>query len=345
MRSHANPGDGVCTTDAGECTLRADIQEANVLAGADTIELPVGTYVLTIPGQNENLGATGDLDIIGTLTIVGEGAETTIIDGNSLDRVFHIHFGANVTVSGVTVHNGNGTSGGGIFIDEGRLTLINSAVSGNTASLSGGGIFNDEAILTLTNSTVSGNTVNAGGGGVYNDEGTVTITNSIVSDNIANAAGGIFNDFGTLTLIDSSVSNNRVIEGFGGGIAHLGFRRLTLTNSTVSGNEANVAGGGIFKDTDPFNMGTATLTNSTLSSNMVREDGGAISVFSGIINVNNVTITNNTADGDNNGSGNGGGIHNPGGTVNFKNCREHGPRRRRPGLFWDVDLPGAQPDP
>ena len=38
----------------------------------------------------------------------------------------------------------------------GTLTLTNSTVSGNSATVFGGGIFND-GTLTLTNSTVSGN--------------------------------------------------------------------------------------------------------------------------------------------------------------------------------------------
>src|SRR5438874_2257693 len=44
----ANPGDGVCATAAGACTLRAAIQEANALPGLDIIVVPAGTYVLTL---------------------------------------------------------------------------------------------------------------------------------------------------------------------------------------------------------------------------------------------------------------------------------------------------------
>src|SRR5688572_13580573 len=45
-QSDANPGDGLCATGAGVCTLRAAIQEANALPGADTITLPPGVYSL-----------------------------------------------------------------------------------------------------------------------------------------------------------------------------------------------------------------------------------------------------------------------------------------------------------
>ena len=43
----ATPGDGSCATSGGKCTLVAAIQEANALAGADTIQLPPATYVYT----------------------------------------------------------------------------------------------------------------------------------------------------------------------------------------------------------------------------------------------------------------------------------------------------------
>src|SRR5262245_17972100 len=63
-RADASPGDGVCrTTTAGECTLRAALQEANSSPGPDTITLPAGVYALQIPTLNEDLDGTGDFDI------------------------------------------------------------------------------------------------------------------------------------------------------------------------------------------------------------------------------------------------------------------------------------------
>ena len=42
-------GDGICADSGGACSLRAAITEANALAGADIITLPVGTYTTTLP--------------------------------------------------------------------------------------------------------------------------------------------------------------------------------------------------------------------------------------------------------------------------------------------------------
>jgi hypothetical protein len=85
------PGDGNCvSTPSGVCTLRAAIMEANALAGADSIVVQAGTYVLTRSGNDANDGSAGDLDINSDVTIIGAGARTTIIDGDgalSEDRV------------------------------------------------------------------------------------------------------------------------------------------------------------------------------------------------------------------------------------------------------------------
>ena len=86
----AAPGDGKCATAVATCTLRAAIQEANAHAGADTIMVPAGTYLLTIAGQGEDIAATGDLDITDDVTITGAGADNTILDGNGIDRIFDI---------------------------------------------------------------------------------------------------------------------------------------------------------------------------------------------------------------------------------------------------------------
>src|SRR5216117_3472105 len=102
----------------------------------------------------------GDLDITNDLTINGAGASTTIIDGNNLDRIFHIDpvpTGITVTISGVTIQNGAtavisfvSADGGGILLGStatigccprsGSLTLIDSVVKNNTTPRDGGGI-------------------------------------------------------------------------------------------------------------------------------------------------------------------------------------------------------------
>ena len=266
----SSPGDGVCATATGSCTLRAAIMEANDLAGADTITLPIGTYTLTIAGI-EDLGVAGDLDITGDLTINGAGQATTIIDGGALDRVFQVH-GVTVEISDVTIRNGS-AAGGGIH-STGTLTLNRSTVSGNTATGGAGGIVNIRGTLNIIDSTISGN-IAGSGGGVANVAGTAVLTNVIVSGNTAGTGrgGGIANSrFGTfsstMTLTNVTVSGNTAVLGDGGGISN---RLTTGISSTVSNNSAGRRGGGL-----AIISGTVTLADSTVSDNTAVLGGGGI---------------------------------------------------------------------
>jgi len=74
-----NPGNGLAQDAVGNTSLRAAVMEANALAGADTINLPAGTYALTRVGANENGAALGDLDVLDSLTLFGAGRDSTII--------------------------------------------------------------------------------------------------------------------------------------------------------------------------------------------------------------------------------------------------------------------------
>ena len=267
----ANPGDTVCqTVNAGECTLRAAIMEANALAGPDDVVVPAGTYVLTIAGQGEDAAVTGDLDITGDLSIMGAGPATTIVDGGALDTVFHILSGNTVEISGVTIRNG---SGGGIS-NSGILSLAGSIVSGNT-NTGGGGIrtIGKDTVLTLIDSTVSDNSTGASGGVIF-------------------SIGGLVNGIRVgsfVTLNNSTVSGNTITgNAGGGGIANLA-GTLTLTHSTVSGNTTAAQGGGIYNWVED----TTTLTNSTISGNTAATHGGGIVIESGTVTFKNTIVAGN----------------------------------------------------
>ena len=244
----ANLGNGVCETAPGNgiCTLRAAIQEANILPGANEIILPPNMYVLTL-GQL-TIGGSG------SLTLTGGGASTTIIDGNDKGRVFSIGTGTGITVniSAVTVQNGRVTSGGfdegggGIFMkDDGAsaLTLINSIVSGNNVSGPGGGIqFEFGGSLTLIDSSVRGN--NAGsGGGIYSGCGTsLTLTNSTVTGNSAPGHGGGISNGGTLTLTNSTVRGTTPVAWW----RHHQQRHIDADQQHGERQQRGDDGGGIF---------------------------------------------------------------------------------------------------
>jgi CSLREA domain-containing protein len=83
----ADPGDGLCAAAQGKCSLRAAIMESNAHPGSDRVFLGAATDPLTIAGADEDECLTGDLDILDTIKISGEGADVTTIDVNDIDRV------------------------------------------------------------------------------------------------------------------------------------------------------------------------------------------------------------------------------------------------------------------
>ena len=239
----ATPGNGVCATSGAICTLRAAIQESNALAGADTVTVPAGTYTLTIAGTSEDAAATGDLDITENLTLNGAGASTTIVDGNSLDRVFEI-LGVTASISGITIRNGNATVDGGGIDNGGTAILAEVTVSGNTA-ISGGGIANEPgASLTISDSTLSGNTASNRGGAIR-DRGTAVLTNVTISGNNAGVnGGGIIFTNGT-TLLNVTITGNTASNG--GGVYKLGGNKgLSTAKNTIIA--ANPGGGDCFNN-------------------------------------------------------------------------------------------------
>jgi IPT/TIG domain-containing protein len=194
-----------------------------------------------------NSGLTGTitlgsvLNIETSMTINGPGSSLLTVSGNHTTQVFMIGQSspATVSISGLTIANGNSVQGGGIF-NYRTLTVTNSAFSGNTAG-SGGGIWNN-ATLTVTNSTFSGNTAASVGGGIWTND-TATVTNSTFLGNSApdqsGSGGGIANDSGALTVTNSTFSGNSA--SYGGGIANFTLFSpgvLTANNNIFSGNAA-----------------------------------------------------------------------------------------------------------
>jgi hypothetical protein len=136
-----------------------------------------------------------------------------------------------------------------------------------------------------------------------------TISGLTVEDGMALAGAGIDNA-GTLTISDSTVMGNNASSTGGGGIRNSG--SLSISDSTVSDNASYHGGGGGILN----NGGTVTVSDSTLSGNGAfygdhTIGGGAIDTNGGTLTVVTSTLSGNA--GDYNGGG--GGILDVGGVV------------------------------
>lgn len=117
--------------------------------------------------------------------------------------------------------------------------------------------------------------------------GSRVIGNSVVTDGGEVSGGGLYALIGDITLQDSTISGNSAVglPGLGGGV--FGHYGISLSGTTVSGNEASHEGGGVWGR-------HVLLSNSTISGNSSQELGGGI-FLDVSATLNNSTITDNSA--------------------------------------------------
>jgi hypothetical protein len=238
-----------CSEDA----LVAAVNQANSTPTADTLVLAGGcTYRLTSPHG----GLTNGLPVITTpIEMIGPA---TITRSSLLPfRIAEVSPTGSLTLTtSVALTNGNVVGNGGGILNRGAVTLTNSSLSGNTATLDGGGLANADTpsgtapAATFTRSPVTGNTALLSGGGIYNGlRGTLTTTG--VSGSPMFIRG-----------------NTAVVNG--GGIAAVNSTATTLTQTAVTTNAA-VLGGGVYRL-----GGTMTTTNSPITANIPNNCVGSV---------------------------------------------------------------------
>ncbi len=292
--------DGSCID--GDCSLRDAIA---VATAGDTINFGVtGTITLTVD----------QLTIDKNLVISGPGASDLTISGDKTYRVFWINQDVNATLSGMTIADGRGQDGGGIFNRGGVLTVSACTFTNNSAPYDGGAISNrfdgalhvvdsafisntarhgagidNREILTVVNSTFTANVASTWGGGLYNYRGVAMVADSIFTDNgeHTDAGGAICNSEATLNVYGSTFSANNA-DGSNGGGAIYNSHHLTVQSSDFLSNTA-ARGGGI------TNVGQMTVTTSNFSNNRVDQQGGGI-LNTEVLIVTGSTFYSNTAE-------------------------------------------------
>ena len=308
-----SPGDGLCASvlAGAPCTLRAAVQEANALPGADRIELPAGTIVLSLAGTGEELAATGDLDLLDPLEIIGAGEELTILDGGELDRVFDLRPTASpvaLSLRSMTLTGGlstGSTQPGGCLRNaaSGIVELFRVTFTGCRAG-AGGAVANAGAVHGIE-VTFSGNMGPPGdengaeGGAILNDGpgSSLDFRRSAFFGNHGSSGGAIHTTGSfstppraTIHIEDSSFTGNSA--GFGGAVLGNSSTDLTFVNCTFSGNSAGF-GGAIGNDGGCI----IALHHCTITGNSADMGGGIGEVHFApqLIELRNTILAGNSA--------------------------------------------------
>ncbi|MGX5697344.1 putative Ig domain-containing protein [Agromyces soli] len=295
--------DPAVTTPASPVTLRNAICVANNDGGAMTVVVPAGTYTLTggalVVGTQP--GSRITLDGEGGPVIAGDGSSQLLtLDPDLVGDV-------DVTISGFTFSGGRDAlyGGGAIIAGSGpgvvqtdELRVEDSVFDDNRSSAGtaspGGAIQFVGGRLTIVDSTFTDNSAgSAEGGAVYYeavaggaDQG-LQITGSSFGSNTVQASGGLANGGGAVAF-----DTNGVFADASG---------ISITGSSFSGNVAATAdgspteGGAIRQD-----QGPATITGNAFTGNAAQgaaAGGGAVDSGDGALALQYNRFTGNTGAG------------------------------------------------
>lgn len=243
--------------DGGGLSLREAVQLAqngDRIVFADDLN-----GVMRIDGSLQAIGVTTNISIYGDdrITISGD------VDQND------------VIADGLT--NAAATMAAGAFTDNSKiLFLANSAANvlfdgltltgGRDASGFGGAVDAFNSRLTVQGSTFAGNiSYNGYGGGAIYTGADLTVEDSAFFDNIAiegtntavgHGGGAIFSTGGNLGVINTTFAENQALNGTVGTAASGGAifadGDVYLNNVTITGNQAQFQGGGLFATNGPL---------------------------------------------------------------------------------------------
>lgn len=219
-----SPGNGICATSLGTCTLRAAIQEANALAGADNIHFNIPTsdtgyrdYDTPNTASSGDSSGGDDYWTIRIATLLPAMTEETHIDGSTQESLS----GVNRNTSGPDIEIRHTTAfPGGIFtFSSGAVSsLVNGLVINNFGtSGANGGIASSAAGLVITRMYIG------------------TDVKGLVDATLSGVAGIIIS--GNLNnIIGEDINNGNVISGVRVAIALISCVSDETSRNYIRGN-------------------------------------------------------------------------------------------------------------
>ncbi len=311
------------TANDGLCSLREAVTAANTDSpgggaagecpageGADFIQLPGGTYPLTVTAH-DNTNAAGDLDILSDISILTTAPATITLacpDTCLQDRLLHVHSTGSLAIYDVTLYQGRAFGGadvqpvpppgddGGAILSYGSLIAARVRFVDNRA---GDGNYDSD---TNHFPSQGGN-----GGAISIRDGIFSISDSVFINN--RAGNGILD------------TKDHATQGGHGGALYQWFQTSgTVTRTTFHANQAGNspfigsgsnhggAGGALFIN-GILSITASTLSENSTGSGQIGGHGGAIFVgANGDLTLLSSTLSGNRTAADSPVNGNGGGL-------------------------------------
>ncbi|MFC2138163.1 choice-of-anchor D domain-containing protein, partial [Bacteroidota bacterium] len=260
----------------------------------------IGTSALCVQGaiDDDSTLCADTIRITGDLTIE-DGVTLTICPGTYVEYTGHHR----LNIQGTILAEGtNADSITFTALDQNEgwygMRFNNTPSTNDTSKLK-------YCILEYSKKASGSTSEDQNGGALFiNSFDKLKVSNCDINNNYAlNYGGAIYITNSSLALDSCNINNNSTGSGWsegGGGVANAG--DLTITNSTISDNNSQWHGGGIYNFSSSSNL---DLTNCKIADNTAQQGGGGIgNYYASTINIINCAISGNIAS-----SRNGGGIH------------------------------------
>ena len=304
LDSAAASADQIVATESGSSQLYGNVA---------TLNNEKLTYYITRSTLNgDETGTTETLEKH-ELDLTNTGIIQNSDQGND-GEMFLVYGGTLKLESGVLRNNASDRRV--VCVSSGEFTMSGGYIVGGTHHYGGGGVFISAGTMNMTGGVIAANKSNLGGG-IYAGGGTLDLSggvvtgNQVVKSSSCGSGGGIFVTNATLNLSDDAYVTNNIQtcgckddknnEHGGGGIATWENSTMKMSGGYVTGNDAWLAGGGIYAGFFDKNN-EFTMSGGTIARNHVTEgEGGGLRIAgktNGVIKASDkkIYITNNKTD-------------------------------------------------
>ncbi len=225
---------------------------------------PITIHVAASIYSASHSGESFPLNMKGWVSLIGEGANSTLLDAESSSTVVNVSGVQNATVQGFTITGGKATNGGGVMCSTSFVTFANNRITENTADmgagiycLGGSPVFRDNIIvgntatgrlgyggaMSIVNASpiLTGNTISQNFGDkigcIYLNDSSPIIEGNTIAGNIATGegaiAGAMYAQGGPLIIKGNAIIDNAATSGSGlvGGV------HLLMASGSLEGNE------------------------------------------------------------------------------------------------------------
>ena len=326
----ANNDYGSATSQVASLTLTNHVGPTNVVSSPDETSLRAAIAA----GGWVGIQFNGPLTLANTITITNNvvldgGNYSSILSGGNAVRLFYVTTGASLTITNLTLANGNcqvttGAPGtpadaGAIYNDGGTVTLVGCTLTNNSAQsliygglARGGAIYNNAGTLSLYESVLASNSVTGGGylsstfpdgtvgtglgGAIYNTNGTVAIVGCSLTGNISSSScapqGTGVAMGGALDQASGTMTIEESVFTLNQAVGGPG-AGVALPASPAYGGALAVSGGALAMDHCVCSLNTASGGPSGNHSQSASAYGGALYAVAATVTVNDSTFSLN----------------------------------------------------